>query len=310
MQILAKGISHDEGLAKLKEFIPQYGNGGHNYAMLMERPDGTLEVEAHPHSPCWGNTRRYKSKSNRPFDYYPGDLPTPMGPGRPIAGALPLNIGGAIDERVKIALDLVTDKESPYREIFRDYEVVLNDKNHGGFLFKDTKYDSTVQASMMMNLRNYLGHKWKLLKELSDVHPGLRFHFLTDQNPFLQQGAYTNSWTSSVHPSWTMRRLIKGEPVGLSNGTWYDERDYNRPFIHYLFADYVHPDNYPGSVDWTTNHQDDQNKLNGEWAQKADADLTTAHTMMRDILGTLGVIDEAGIIAKRKEIEHEVFNRC
>lgn len=301
--------SVDEGIEILRKFIPSTLNNGHCYGMLMKRPSGDLEVELRQHRPCWGETRRYKQKSNRPFDYHPGDLPTPMGPGSPIAAGMPLNLHGTLGPVAADALAFMIEEENPYKSLFIDSEIVLSNNGAGGFLFKDTGYDSTVQASMFMNLRNYWTNKYPLLQKLQDIHPGLRWHFLTDQNPFIKQGAYTNSWTSSVHPSWTMKRLIEGRPVGLSNGTWRDEKDYNRPFIHYLFADYVDPANYPGSIDVTENHQEDQNTLNGLWAEKADTDPTTAHTMIREICDTLKVTNIDELVSHRKEIEHEVLNR-
>lgn len=310
-QILAKNVSFDEGVAVLRGLFHKYGVHGHNYAMLMQRPDGTLEVEAHPHSPCWGNTRRYKDGTkHRKFDYYPGDLPTPMGPGQPVAAAMPFNLYGAGQKDTQLAIDLVTSVDSPYRKVFEGEYEAINGDGEGGFLFKATDYDPTWQASIFQNLRNYFREKLSLVRALSEqkVHPGLIWWFMCDPHPF-GDASFTDNWTTSMHPSWTMKRLINGDPVGLADGTWRQERDYNRPFIHFLFSDYVHPDNYPGSIDVTTDHQEDQHTLNGKWAKRAAEDITTAHTMCRDIFQTLGITDEKSLIAKAKEVEGEVLDR-
>lgn len=300
--------SIEEGHALLRDFILPLTNGGHNYAFLMERPDGTLEVEMRHGRPCWGETRRYKEKSNRPFDKWPSDLPTPIGIGSPIAAAMPLNLyGNTNSDVIETGLDITTSEESPYRTLFKDYELIRSDKNSVGYVFKDTGYDSTVQASMFMNLRNYLVSAHAFLKDLKDVSPALRFVIMTERAMFSQSGAYSDGWTSSVHPCWSMKRVIEGNPVGLSNGTWRDQKDYNRPFIHYLFSDYVA--DYPGALDVSVSHQEDQHKLNKEWAIKAETDPTTVHTLLKGVLDDLKVSDMTGLIAHGKEVEREVYNR-
>lgn len=224
-------------------------------AIVLEHEDGSFETVERPSNPCWGFLRSYQDGSTRPNDPWPGDLraDNQIFPkeGKPVA----LSVKWVADSRVgrnsfREYLDeiLLNPETSPWRNLLKDVEVVLNDVGDPvSLLFKDTKIDPTLLVSFLRSVTYQFASSYLKEKKLNpDASPieALMLAMFGQRSP-----GYRDSYSGKMMPGRPIsscyalsptiepKRFFNGNPYDLSNGGTFESReDYNRPEVDFVFG--------------------------------------------------------------------------
>lgn len=241
--------SHEEGIAILRYFASQVF-GSHSWALLtLDESSGEYSYHTRITEPCYGGLRSYGSLSkNRPEDYWPSDLrgwPFPPN-GKPIALAVPLRYYNTPYNKVSIEewntyISFVIDREfSPWKLIMKNVELVEG----RSFLFHDLAIDPTILVNFLMYFRYVTNHlvlnfvnMLKYLKiSMGEGDKRKAFYLSTFARP---DSSSSNGEMLEVYNTSPIfgdpKRIIGGNPRILTEGSFGDRYDYNRPEVEIIF---------------------------------------------------------------------------
>lgn len=240
--------SHEEGIAILRDFASQIF-GSHSWALLtLDESSGEYSYHTRITEPCYGGLRSYGSLSkNRPGDYWPSDLhgwPFPPN-GKPIALAVPIRYYNTPYNKVSVEewntyISFVIDRElSPWKLIMKNVELIEG----RSFLFHDLDIDPTILLNFLMYLRYVNNHlvlnfvnMLKYLDVLGDKRKA--FYLSAFSRPASNS---SNGEMLKVYNTYLIygnpKRIIEGNPRILTEGSFGDRYDYNRPEVERIFYD-------------------------------------------------------------------------
>lgn len=329
-------VTYTNGILGLREFLANNSNYV-SHGTLLEQSNGTFTLSILKDRPCYGELRRYKSKSSRPHDPHPGDLPSPLPAGKPVAVAIPLDITRhtpVLDELVK---KTILHPNGPYSALLKlDHEILPLHNGVGcGILIKTGNLDSTLLVSLAKNAQSMALNVLKTnvlkrnLEKVGEIHPALLF-FLCTHNAHLDYelisplpASKETVWLSkfdsySNSPTWSFRKVVTGDYNPLSDGLFSEGKDYNRPYLHYLFTDRFSKEDFPYVYDGTdkstqTLKGDVFNKVNGWEGDRLELKEKSFAVVMSKILwDVLGedMCNYDAVFEHHKEIENEMYDRC
>lgn len=238
-------VSQAKGIDVLNKFITtRHKNGvGIDYAMLMEL-DGKFSVHQRWSMPCYGELRPYAqgSSSNGPYEpnlmpeeqrkvHKPGDLFFPFPAGHPIAVAVPFRIQSHTDWNTILETIILNPETSPWRTALKEFTVTRKDKQISGIIITDTHINPTIMVNMFRNIRTHTHDEhiswWNTVQKASDLTPFEAYilsQIFAQNMTFIKTHDYC---TFGPNPNYT--RLLAGEPVDRTGGTFYARYAYDRP---------------------------------------------------------------------------------
>lgn len=216
-----------------------HNKGTYTACLVTLEEDGSFKAHDHTMNPCWGFLRNYEGKSTRPDDKWPNDLRR--------EGQLVTNEGERIALSVKwgnIKKDALKQfneevalnpEVSPWRTLLKDVEVVSDDQDVvGALLFKDLTIDPTFLVSF---LRTNVAHRAKQYVEARKEFPEASHIEAFLLSLFRRDNGWVSNPFYSLNPKFDLRRFVNGDPIDLSNGrTFADKEDYNRPEVDFVFG--------------------------------------------------------------------------
>lgn len=241
----------EEGLAHLRKFANRDDTGGHvgyDYSILIDN-GGKLEVHDRVNLPCYGELRPYAkgSASNGPYEpelmpeeqrkvHKPGDLYYPFPKGNPIAVAVPFisNVPDS-DDWDNIMTDVVLNPElSPWRKALTGYEVIRNKKNRvAGIVITDTKINPTIMVNMFRNIHRKITYCIPLYKTFIEKFKLQKLEaFILANMGMLNSGQFSFVQDEDYQmfgPKPNFKRILNGDPIDRTNGTFFDRYAYDRP---------------------------------------------------------------------------------
>jgi len=230
----------DEAWDHMRNYVPHH-NYNICYAMLFIEEDG-YHVHERTSQPCYGEMRAYGEKSiNRPNDPRPTDLHTPFPEkGNPI-GAVSYHARLPQNDATLFALNLHCNPEiSAYRDVASGGVEVILAENHVNVFVKTSDFDATqlvafFRKTRMANTAMYQLHQMGVGDKEAYC---LGFGGSVGGNQF-----HLNCYTS-VLDLW---RIYNQQPNNLTEGTWYNRYDYNRPHIDFILGETGKPGGWGGN---------------------------------------------------------------
>lgn len=233
-------VSETWVIDELKNFVKRYPDG-YSYAIVVRDSVGNLSIHERPKLPCYGELRKYLN--THPEDTVtqphpkvkPFDLHYPFPDGKPEALAI---VGPALaDETVRRFL--VSDV-SPFRRGYQLSQLEFATDKEGavvGIILKDSKFDPTVLVNCMKRAQPDYTPSFKLIGELGlDEYENFilaaTLRFIKNWNGGTMV-CQTNQYIQSAVCDVT--RIMSGESVDLTGGTWGGRYDYNRKDMHNIF---------------------------------------------------------------------------
>lgn len=230
-------IMYRELISSVREAV------GTNFTLLMRNSE-TEELTLHKryNQPCQGGElRKYKkthpNDCTRPDDPRPQDLRHPFPDGIPEAvGVMFVNFnslnGGISPLFVCDLLDF-----GPYRHIAKGYELVTNKWTDDivGVIFNNLDVDSTAFVNMLQFVKSAQFFVWSDMLELGfDRFEIADLMYLTSPATSIRRGP-TQTYSYYFSTNVSLKRLLAGEFNDLTEGTFKDRFDYNRPEVQDLF---------------------------------------------------------------------------
>lgn len=203
-----------------------------NWSAVVESDEG-LSVLTRLSQPCYGELRRYQSKSERADDdtRRPGDLRHPFPDN--IYRVYQVSTWYPMEDHPFI--DWLINK--PYLEL----DIVKEHVNKGNFLcIRNTNHDATFVVSFLLAQKNFrysFPMMTKLLEHLPEdqaMVAGLCFTqgwSNTEEKVYIK--THFNEYT--LCSSTPIYNFVNGKYQCLAKGTMLDARDYNRKHIHDVF---------------------------------------------------------------------------
>ena len=237
MMVRTEIKTFEEGMDMMRTFVLK--NNGYSYAFILERDD-CLFFEGHRNRPCYGEFRRYGVKSTRPWEVRPGDLPTPLGPGTPLAaGASVGNLKYVTDVYSQVGekeIGVLFSSEGIFRKVLPGVNFVYRDNGGiGGIIWTDMSLDSTMMVQTL-RLLSFFSYAFRYFNP-SDI-----FTFPPDVAGLLLlsggYGDYKYIDSYYVDPSSSPQRVLKGDMQALSFGPFNEGFDYNRFAVSHVFTEF------------------------------------------------------------------------
>lgn len=225
------GLSYDEARNEMIELAKRMT--GTNFAVCVEKEDGTYSTYSRVNQPCQGGEMRkyFETHGNlctRPDDKRPGDLRDPFPSGKPVMISRHFHIHMDFHDET---LEAILSPASMYRSCTPKFEFV-KDKKIKGVLFEGLAVDPTG----FVNLQQYINSVGRRSIKTMTTHG------LTEQEALLvmmldTDGPNLVSGTSDYYfpVSASIRRIMDADFHDLSGGTFEDGFDYNRPDVQNLF---------------------------------------------------------------------------
>lgn len=229
---------HPGILEDAKEFCRK-NRGANSYIIVIRNDEGAIELHPRAYRPCYGEMRKYKSKSlNRPKDPFPGDLENNFPDGTPVGVVLSLHQAPNIDPLRK---HLFSDG-NPFlgkNEEFVNNITYLEAENGnliGVFITTGDIPPTPLVASMMLQRSFYLSNM-DLYEAL--VNAGVKEHLAmhTAMSHTFNYNKVMPYMSSALFSFYNPERYFNKEPRDLDEGMLWSQRcDYNRPEIGYLLC--------------------------------------------------------------------------
>ncbi len=218
-------IPYKQGLEECRKFASK--SPQRHAAVLLMEEDGKYFLWIRDNEPCYGFLRTYGPKSTRPQDYKPSDLYNDFPPGTPVILAVPFRYVLRYTEG-KEFFDYFFSQESPWKDVFKDSELMCNEEFIYGIVFKDTDIDSTLLISMLRQSRD-LNNLLREFFEFRSKGLSIRLAFLA-----------CFYMVSSGHPKNFLnppKAFINGEYIkDITGGTFRNRYAYNRPEVDFVFG--------------------------------------------------------------------------
>lgn len=239
----------ESGLVAMREHLGSYP-GSVAFSLMMKNDD-QLTVHNYRNQPCYGELRPYKKTHPDLLPEHqrevtkPSDLHDPFPDGNPVAVGIVLgtNTQTSIEDH-NFFIELVTSKDSPWRNVLKDYELLMGDNKYTGLILKDTKIEPTVMINLFMfiramafsyqfphfnRLRKKFPHKNPL--ELLCISTRLGKHW---QSP--GEISFVEDMDYYISPAFNAKNFLNGVTENLTGGTFYDRYAYDRPRLHDVFG--------------------------------------------------------------------------
>ena len=237
--------SHEEGITILRDFASRVFDY-HAWALLtIDEDTGMYSYHTRVNEPCYGGLRSYGSLSkNRPNDPWPYDLhDCPFPPlGKPVALAVPVRYyrkpySKVSTEEWNTFVSFVVNPElSPWKLIMKDVELVEG----RSFLFINLDIDPTILVNFLMWMRNTSHGAVVSFNSFRGKFPDVDVRKLfylacsfTLKDDFLRFDDYSDNCMSPIYGN--LSRIINGNPLILTEGSFANRYDYNRPEVERVF---------------------------------------------------------------------------